>query len=99
MNIKLNLSGLERLKRNAQAFNGTHQVKLTELLNPAFMKRHSAYSSISDLLTHLDVSAEALAAMADAEKDNLARRGTKFSSWKELINSAAVDYAKRQLFK
>ena len=99
MNVKIDLSGLERLKRNAQAFHGTHQVKLTELLNPGFMRRNSRFSSIEDMLTECNVSADALAAMTDAEKDDLARRGSRFNSWQKLINSAAVEYAKKQLFK
>jgi hypothetical protein len=99
MNIKIDLSGLERLKRNSEAFHGTHHVKLTEMLSPAFMRSHSHFSSVEDMLTQCDVSTGALAAMSDAEKDNFARRGTTFNSWQELINSAAVEYTKKQLFK
>ncbi len=99
MNIKIDLSGLERLRRNAEAFHGTHQVKLTEILNPEFMRIHSRFSSIQEMLTQCGVSADTLAAMTDAEKNDLARRGTTCDSWQEFINAAVAEYAKKQLFK
>jgi hypothetical protein len=90
MNIKLDLRGLERLRRNAKAFHGTHQVKLLEILSPAFMRNNTRFSSLQDMLRRCDVSEEIFGEMCKADKDEVTRKNTKFRSWQEMINAGSV---------
>jgi hypothetical protein len=99
MKIKMDLSGLKRLQRNAKAFHGTHQVKLVDILTPAFMRSNTRFSSLEDLIRQAGVAEESFAEMSDADKDAMVRTNTKFHSWQELLNAGTVEYTKKQLFK
>jgi hypothetical protein len=99
MSVRIDMRGVDRLKKNAQALHGTRQVKLVEILSPAFMRSNTRFSSVEDMLRQCNVPEESFGDMPDTEKDDLVRRNTKFHSWQELINAGGVEYAKKQLFK
>jgi hypothetical protein len=95
--FKLDLSGLKRLQQNAQALSGTRQVKLTELFDGAFIRSNTRFSSFEQLVTESGI--EDFGAASDADKDNMVRTLTRFTSWREFLNTAGAEYAKKQLFK
>lgn len=98
MKIKMDLSGLERLQRNARAMHGSHQVKLVDLFAGAFMRSNTAFSSFQEMVDESGV--ENFAEASDAEKDAMVQRlAPRFSNWQEFLNAATVEYTKKQLFK
>ncbi|MEX0676634.1 MAG: hypothetical protein WD063_06135 [Pirellulales bacterium] len=99
MQVRLDLSGLKRLQRNAETFHGEHQVKLLEILSPQFMRSNTRFSSLEDMLSQCGIPEESFGDMPIPDKDDLTRRNTKFQSWQEMINAGAIEYTKKQLFK
>ncbi len=97
MKFKMDLSGLKRLQRNARAFHGTHQVKLVDLFDGAFMRSNTRFSSLQQMVDESGI--EDFAAASDPDKDAMVRKLTRFTSWQEFLNAATVEYAKKQLFK
>jgi len=98
MKFKIDLSGLERLQRNAQALHGTHQVKLTELFDGAFMRANTRFSSLQQMVDESGI--EDFGGASDADKDSMiCAFAPRFSSWQEFLNAATVEFAKKQLFK
>lgn len=97
MKFKIDISGLKRLQRNAQALSGTHQIKLTELFDGPFMRSKTRFSSFEQMVTESGI--EDFGAATDIDKDEMIRKLTQFSTWQEFLNTAGAEYAKRQLFK
>jgi hypothetical protein len=97
MKFKMDLSGLERLQRNARAFHGTHQVKLDDLFDGAFMRNNTRFSSLQQMADESGI--EDFAAACDADRDVMVCKLTRFTSWQEFLNAATAEYAKKQLFK
>jgi hypothetical protein len=98
MKFKMDLSGLKRLQRNAHAMHGSHQVKLVDLFDGAFMRSNTRFSSLQAMVDESGI--EDFAAASDPDKDAMVRKlAPRFSNWQELVNAATVEYAKKQLFK
>jgi len=91
---------LEELRRNAQALDGTHQIPLSELLPPSFIKRNTKFE---DLEAVFQASGFAIESQEDFEKtpddewDKFIREQTRFSSWEEMLNGAVKEWATRKL--
>lgn len=92
---------LDKLRHNAEQIDGTHEVSLSELFPPAFMRQHA---SVPDFETFcrdagLDVSSkEAFEAMPVERLDGAAKRLTEFLGWEEMKKAGAADWARRRLF-
>ena len=98
MKFKMDLSGLKRLQRNAQAMHGSREVKLVDLFDGAFMTSNTRFSSLQQMVDESGI--EDFAAASDADKDNMVRTlAPRFSTWQEFLNAATVEYTKKQLFK
>ncbi|MCD1651795.1 MULTISPECIES: hypothetical protein [Vreelandella] len=102
MSSNFDTSGLDKLKKNMEEFQSNSQVKLVDMLSPAFMAQCSTYSSFEDMLDASGFkveSAEDFAAIPDEEWDAFVSKNTSYSSWEEMQKGAAKDYTKRQLTK
>ena len=97
MQIKMDLSGFNRLQQNAKAMSGSRQVKLVDLFDSNFMRKNSRYSSLQAMVDESEI--EDFATATDVKKDDMVRKFTRFSNWQEFLNAAAVEYTKKQLFK
>lgn len=98
MNFKMDLSGLKRLQRNARAMHGSHQVKLVDLFDAAFMRSNTRFSSLQAMVDESGI--EDFAVASDTDKDAMVRKlAPRFSNWQEFLNTATVEYTKKQLFK
>jgi hypothetical protein len=105
---KLNITGLdelqrkiEQMRRNAEQLDGTHEVTLTEIFPPAFMRKHSSVTDFDAFCreANLDVSsAEAFRSIPTATLDAAVKHLTQFSSWEEMKQAGAGDWASRRLF-
>lgn len=98
MKFKMELSGLKRLQRNARALHGSHQVKLVDLFDGAFMQANTRFSSLQQMLDESGI--EDFTAASDANKDDIVRKlAPRFSNWQEFLRAATVEYTKKQIFK
>jgi hypothetical protein len=99
MDIKIDLSGMERMRRNVKELEGTRQVRLADMCDMQFMTEHTRFSSIEAMFNEADLPEGGFEAISDEDKDTMTRKLTSFGTGQEFINAAAVHYAKKQLFK
>jgi len=91
---------LKRLEQNTQRLDGTHQVKASELFNPAFMRRYSRVASFEALIEAGGFKVDSQAdfeGIPDAEWEKVIRLHTSFSSWREMQEKGAQEYASKRL--
>jgi hypothetical protein len=102
MKITINRKGLDQLLKNAKELEGTHQVKLVEILNPEFVSSHSTFADLETLFAasgfKID-SPDDFAAIPDDEWDKFILENTDFSSWEEMQRSGGAAHMKKRLNK
>lgn len=102
MKITINRKGLDQLLKNAKELEGTHQVKLTDSLNPEFVSSHSKFPDLEALFAasgfKID-SVEDFAAVPGDELDKFISENTDFTSWEEMLRSGSTAYMKARLHK
>ncbi|MBD8669789.1 hypothetical protein OQ519_25060 [Pseudomonas lurida] len=102
MKITINRKGLDQLLKNAKDLEGTHQVKLTDTLNPEFVSSHSRFSDLEALFAASGFKIDSLedfAAIPDDEWDKFISENTDFTSWEEMQRSGGTAYMKARLNK
>jgi len=100
MDFKVDLSGLDELKRRLRKLDGSHDVPLNELLNPEFMLKYTHFSSFQDMLDHSGYSVktpEDIKVIPDAPWDAFISANSTFATWHEMQKAAAAEWAKKQL--
>ena len=97
MGIKVDLSGLERLQRNLEKVDGTHEVTGRDLLTDDFIRANTnnfqtydAFINASGIKSQDDIGTEAF--------DNFVAANTRFANWGEMFQAAGTEWMKRQLF-
>lgn len=91
---------LDDLERRARNLSGEHNVSFDEIFPPPFMRRHTQYQTIQEMLdaSPWKVRSQAdFAAIPDAPWDEFVRKSTQFRSWKEMQETAAEEYFVRRL--
>lgn len=91
---------LEKLQKNAKTLHGRHEVPFTDLFPRDFMTRHTRASSFEEFLeaSPFDVNSESdFKNIPDGPWDDYIRSATQFSSWHEMLQAAAGEYAKKKL--
>ena len=94
------LRKLRDLQRKAELLDGEHSVPMTELFPDEFILRNSEFTSIDELFEASGFNVETeedFASIPDDEWDMFISERTRFSSWDEMKNAAAVEWAKRRL--
>jgi hypothetical protein len=91
---------LDDLQRKAEALDGEHQVPFSELFNSSFMQQYTKYETFEALIEAGGFKVETpddFKAIPDNEWDEHIAVTTSFSSWQEMMNQAASEWAKKQL--
>lgn len=91
---------LTQLAKNAEKLDGKHSVPVTELLTPAFVSKHTRFSSADELFEKSGFKIEGpedFAAIPDAEWDNYIRSISSFSGWKAMLSEATGAWTKKRL--
>lgn len=91
---------LKKMEQNAKRLEGRHEVSFSELFTASFMRRHTRFSSIDELLEaggFQGRTQEEFDAIPTSELDAHIAKVTKFRSWDELLSEAVGDYAMKQL--
>lgn len=92
---------LEQMRRNAEQLDGQHQVALTDLFPPAFMRRHTSVADFEAFCREGEIDAstpQAFADMSPTRMDEAVQRLTGFGSWEDMKRAGAADWARRRLF-
>ena len=93
---------LNRLQENTQRLAGSHDTKVFELFTLAFMRRYTKVASWDALIEASGFKLESQAdfeAIPDKDWEKVIRTHTSFSSWREMMETGAADYAKKQLIE
>jgi hypothetical protein len=91
---------LERLRQNAAAMDGTHEVPLADILSPAFLRQHTRVGSLDELFVEWKVDVAGFKALSDEQKDEFTKASTtSFQTWHDFVAAGAREYTKSQLFK
>lgn len=102
MSVKIDLTGLKKLQRNIQNLKRRRRVPLSELCDSSFMRRHSQFSSLQEMVDRGPFdgqSVDDLLAKPNSEWDSYVRQETNFQSWEQMKQSAATDLTRRAIFK
>lgn len=100
MSVKIDLSGLNKLKENVEKLGGSRQVPLSELLPPAFVSSHSKYPDVDAFLAAVGVTnAEEFKALPQEELDAFVVANTEFETWHEMVKAGGAGYVKSQIEK
>jgi hypothetical protein len=92
---------IDQLRRNAEQMDGTHEVPLSELFSPAFMRQHSSVPNFETFCRDggIDTSSKEAFEATDVQQLNSAvARLTEFPGWEEMKKAGAADWARRRLF-
>lgn len=94
MNIKFDDSGfkkaLKKLEQKANSISGSYD--LNELLDSSFMTKYTNLESIDDFFQLINVtSIEEYKALSEGQLDNAVREISSFSSYQEMLNTAAQE--------
>lgn len=88
------------LERRASELSGTRSIPLTDLLCSEFLLKYTDFGSVEELFRaggHEVESQEDFERISDEERDQLARNHTQFSTWDDLIGTAAREWTEREL--
>lgn len=95
MSLKIDKSGFDKLKQNIETLAATTEVKLGDMMNPAFISAHSRYANLDELVNGSVFkveTAEDFKAIPDAEWDVFIKENTDFENWQEMQAAAHSDY-------
>jgi hypothetical protein len=91
---------LKKMEQSAQAIEGTNSVPFTELFPDGFMKKFTTFTSIENMLNESPFTIqtdEDFAAIDDSEWDEYIRKVTKFHSWEQMQEEAALEWTAKKL--
>ncbi|MDP9309845.1 MAG: hypothetical protein M3R24_02940 [Chloroflexota bacterium] len=103
MKVKIDTRGLDEFQRKLKQLDGTHNVPLTELLTPAFLRQQTRFTSLPDF--EQKATARGFKASTQAEWDSIPKHEldtfiaehSRFHSWDEMMSEAGAGYMKRKL--
>ncbi|MGI6201034.1 MAG: hypothetical protein ACOYJA_09710 [Christensenellales bacterium] len=92
---------LKQMEKKAKALDGTHTLTHAELFSRSFMKKHSSFETMDELLKaggFVFESQQEFDEAADAGKlDQHIAATTNFPNWSEMCSAAAAHWAEKQL--
>ena len=91
---------LDQMAQNAEQLGKRKTVKFSELFTNSFMNKHSKFSSFDEFAAagNFDVSStEAFEAIPDKDWNDWVAQSSDFSDWKEMQQTAGLEFAKGQL--
>lgn len=107
MSSSIKITGLDKLEKQlkqmqkaANELSHTKQVSFSELFTTSFMRQHTSFSSLDDLLKAGGFNVESqedFEAILDAEFDRHIAATTKFKNWEEMLSEATSHYVSKKL--
>lgn len=91
---------LNEIQRNAKEMEKGEDVPFDVLFNQAFMSQNTQFNSFDEFLeagSFVVSSTEDFEAIPNNVFDKHVVKYTKFSNWKDMLNTAATDYTAKKL--
>ena len=102
MPVKINMKGLNKLKKNLEDLHGQHKVGLSETLTSEFLTECSGFSDLNQLFNASGFkieSPEDFKAIPDNEWEEFIVSNTRFESWQAMQEAALDKYMKSKILK
>lgn len=104
MKFEFDTSGLDKLEKNldnlvnnADSIDGAHEVPLVELLNQSFMTKHSKFSNFEEFASQSRFDFSDFENIDVNQLDEYVKNHTSFTTWNNMINTAATSWTAQQL--
>ncbi len=99
MGIKVtaDMGGLEELERKLKELDGTHNVPLTELMPDDFIRRHTDFATLDEMLESSGLTLESQEDFDGDEWNAFVAERTRFENWEEMQQEAAGEWVRRKL--
>ncbi len=97
MPVKLDLSGLKRIRQNAKELHGTRKLSYSELMPVDFIRAHSRFKDAAALFEAGGIKEQV--DLGTEQFSDFIKANTDFASWGAMRGAAGIEYDKRQLFK
>lgn len=101
------IKGLDELSRKlndlahrAEQLDGPHEVPLSQLMTPTFLRACSQFSTVDELFQASGFkieSGEDFKAIPEGEWNAFIKANTSFDGWKQMLESASAEWTKKQL--
>ena len=91
---------LKQMEKGAKELSRTKRVSFDELFTTSFMRKHTSFSSMDELLKAGGFNVESQAdfeAIPEAEFNKHIVATTKFKNWDEMLGEATSQYAAKKL--
>lgn len=102
MSVKVDLDGLKKLQRKARELDGQHQLRVSDLFTPSFLRAHTGFSSLDDLEAKARERGFAFGSQEDLDNlpgdqwDAFIAEHTRFSTWKDMLGKGVAEWTSRQ---
>lgn len=91
---------LKNLERQVQSLDGIHNIPVTELFPPEFMRRHTDFDTFGEMVDASGFkieSQEDFRNIPDQEWDDFVAERTRFLNWKDMMGAAGKAWASKKL--
>lgn len=100
VNVSLDTSQLDQLRKNLDEISGTHSYSLKEMFPDDFLHKHTKFSSISDFFEatgfKLD-SQDDLKNLDETALDKFVSENSDFDSWESMKRQAGVELLEKKI--
>ena len=97
-NVKVDLSGLEKLQRKLKEVEGEHTYQMSEMFPDSFMRKNSKYMDIDSFFNDVGVfNEEDFNSIDESKLDNFVKLNSNFDNWNEMKVEAAAELMKKKL--
>jgi len=97
---------LDRIIRNAKELEGAHSVKVIEILTQEFIRKHSDYASLEEMLTAPKLltngeklTEKRLASIPVDQVNRIVAEKTDFPDWHTMVRKALDEYVGRRIME
>lgn len=101
MPVKINMKGLDKLKKKFEDLHGQHKIGLSETLTPEFLTECSDFYDINQFFNASGFKVESpedFKAIPDNEWEEFIVNNTTFESWEAMQKAALDKHVKSKIF-
>lgn len=91
---------LDKLAKNAEELDGTHNVSLTDVLTSGFISEHTRFANLDELFEAGGFkfnTQEEFEAIPEDELDRFIQSESSFDSWQDMLGAAGQTWAAKKL--
>ena len=97
--FKIDMSGLDKLKKKVEGLSGKKHIKMVELFNEVFMRKNTNFSNVEEMFEKSGLDINSGEDIKNKEKawDEFIKANTKYDGWETLLKVASMEWIKKEL--